>query len=66
MRTLYGVTDLERLIYGDTSSYKSYRQKKIRQVLCSLGEGVGKGNRYEWDEVDIGTLFRMVKARLFG
>ena len=60
----FGVPDLERLIYGRSSDSRSTRQKKIRRILRSLGEGVGSGNRYQWTDADVRRLASIVKTRI--
>lgn len=46
--TLY---DLEESVYGSRSEgSKTGRQRGLRRVLKILGQGVGKGNRYEWTD----------------
>ncbi len=64
--SLFGVSDMERLINGRSSDSRSDRQKKIRHLLRELGEGVGRGNRYRWTEAELHRLARFVKAKITG
>ena len=60
MKRTFTLYDLEQRVYGAQSGNPTTgRQRGLRRVLKILqgGEGVGKGNRYEWiDPADFDSL----------
>lgn len=63
---VFGVADMERLIYGRSSDSRSREQRRIRRALRKLGEGVGSGNSYQWTEAELRRLTPIVKSKLEG
>ena len=61
---LFGVSDMERLIYGQSSKSRSARQRAIRRALRCLGEGVGQGRRYQWTQEKLHDLVPIVREKV--